>query len=62
MRRITDLETEPEADDSAAASPILAGAGGAAAQLLDGDGEDDSFDLVSAPLGSRLYEPMTGGV
>jgi hypothetical protein len=60
VRRITDLETDLEADDSATAPPILAGAGGAAAQLLDGDEEDYSFDIISAPLGSRLYDPMTG--
>lgn len=61
VRRITDLEADLEADhDNTAAPPILAGAGGAAAQLLDGDGEDDSFDFASAPLGIRVYDPLTG--
>ena len=57
IRQITGLESDID-DDSAPS--ILAGAGGPAAQLLDGDGEDDSFDHVSAPLGSRIYDPMTG--
>jgi hypothetical protein len=60
IRRITDLDSDLDADDSAPAPPILASAGGPAAQLLDGDGEDDSFDLATAPLGSRVYDPMTG--
>lgn len=56
VRRITDIE-----DDVPTASPgILANVGGAAAQLLDGDGEDDTFSLVSAPLGSRVYDPVSG--
>ncbi|KAJ5334692.1 hypothetical protein N7452_007095 [Penicillium brevicompactum] len=59
IRQITDLESDLDADDSAPAPSLLAGAGGPAAQLLDGDGEDDSFDHVSAPLGSRVYDPMT---
>jgi hypothetical protein len=58
VRRIIDLETEP--NDSAAATPILAGVSGPEAQLLDGGEEDDSIDVVSAPLGSRLYDPVTG--
>lgn len=60
VRRITDLESDIEADDSAPAPPILAGAGSAAAQLLDGGEEDRSFDIASAPLGSRVYDAMTG--
>ncbi|CAG8025073.1 unnamed protein product [Penicillium salamii] len=60
IRQITGLEDDLDSDDSAPAPPILAGAGGPAAQLLDGDGEDDSFDHVSAPLGSRVYDSMTG--
>ncbi|CAG8020429.1 unnamed protein product [Penicillium salamii] len=60
IRQITGLEGDLDADDSAPAPPILAGAGGPAAQLLDRDGEDDSFDHVPAPLGSRVYDSMTG--
>ncbi|KAJ5864887.1 uncharacterized protein N7529_006803 [Penicillium soppii] len=60
VRRITELEDDSDSDDSAAAARDLAGVGGPAAQLLDGDGEDASFDFASAPLWSRVYDPMTG--
>ncbi|KAJ5482632.1 hypothetical protein N7475_001444 [Penicillium sp. IBT 31633x] len=56
VRRITDLGD----DVSDSTTNVLAGVGGAAAQLLDGDGEDDSFNMVSAPLGSGVYDPVTG--
>ncbi|CAI7613527.1 unnamed protein product [Penicillium bialowiezense] len=59
IRQITDLESDLDADDSAPTPSLLASAGGPAAQLLDGDGDDISFDHVSAPLGSRVYDPMT---
>ncbi|KAJ5970841.1 uncharacterized protein N7479_000759 [Penicillium vulpinum] len=56
VRRITELE-----DDVSNSTPnALADIGGKAAQLLDGDGEDDSFNLVSSPLGSRVYDSVTG--
>ncbi|CAI7605936.1 unnamed protein product [Penicillium glandicola] len=59
VRRITELEDD--VSDSKNPTPhVLADFGGAAAQLLDGDGEDDSFNLVSSPLGSRVYDPVTG--
>ncbi|KAJ5372411.1 hypothetical protein N7517_004417 [Penicillium concentricum] len=64
VRRITDLEDD--VSDSKNSPPqtstpnVLADIGGAAAQLLDGDGEDDSFNLASSPLGSRVYDPVTG--
>ena len=64
VRRITELEddvSDSENYTSQNSSPnVLADIGGAAAQLLDGDGEDDSFNLVSSPLGSRVYDPVTG--
>ncbi|KGO66419.1 hypothetical protein PITC_067150 [Penicillium italicum] len=64
VRRITELEDDvPDSKDYASensTSNVLADFGGAAAQLLDGDGEDDSFNLVSSPLGSRVYDPVTG--
>jgi hypothetical protein len=57
VRRIEEIE---EDDASNTSSKVLAGMGSAAAQLLDGDGEDDSFNLATAPLGSRVYDPVTG--
>ncbi|KAJ5421947.1 hypothetical protein N7491_010392 [Penicillium cf. griseofulvum] len=39
---------------------VLADIGGSAAQLLDGAGEDDSFNMASSALGSRVYDPVTG--
>ncbi|KAK4869994.1 hypothetical protein LT330_005718 [Penicillium expansum] len=64
VRRITELEDDvSDSKDYTSKNPtpnVLADIGGAAAQLLDGDGEDDSFNLVSSPLGSRVYDPVTG--
>lgn len=64
VRRITELEddvSDSKNYTSQDSSPnVLADIGGSAAQLLDGDGEDDSFNLVSSPLGSRVYDPVTG--
>ncbi|KAJ5816606.1 hypothetical protein N7447_008839 [Penicillium robsamsonii] len=64
VRRITDLEDDVSCSQNSppqSSTPnVLADIGGAAAQLLDGDGEDDSFNLASSPLGSRVYDPVTG--
>ncbi|KAJ5520316.1 hypothetical protein N7463_000769 [Penicillium fimorum] len=64
VRRITDLEDDVSNSKNSppqnSTPNVLADIGGTAAQLLDGDGEDDSFNLVSSPLGSRVYDPMTG--
>ena len=69
IRRITELEDDvSDSKDTAAentatsdsAPNVMADIRGAAAQLLDGDGEDDSFSLVSSPLRSRVYDPVTG--
>ncbi|KAJ5780773.1 hypothetical protein N7457_005933 [Penicillium paradoxum] len=56
VRRITDIEE----DVSTSPPSILANVGGPAAQLLDGDGEDSTFSMVSAPLGTRVYDPVSG--
>ncbi|CDM32110.1 hypothetical protein DTO013E5_3668 [Penicillium roqueforti] len=64
IRRITELEDDvSDSKDTPtpdSAPNVMADIRGAAAQLLDGDGEDDSFSLVSSPLGSRVYDPVTG--
>ncbi|KAJ5154365.1 uncharacterized protein N7500_009804 [Penicillium coprophilum] len=63
VRRITDLEDVSDSQNSlsqTSTSNVLADIGGKAAQLLDGDGENDSFSLASSPLGSRVYDPVTG--
>ncbi|OQE37128.1 hypothetical protein PENCOP_c010G00109 [Penicillium coprophilum] len=63
VRRITDLEDVSDSQNTlpqTSKSNVLADIGGKAAQLLDGDGENDSFSLGSSPLGSRVYDPMTG--
>ncbi|KAJ6146165.1 hypothetical protein N7497_008147 [Penicillium chrysogenum] len=49
IRRITDFHAR-----------VLADFGGSAAQLLDGASENDSFNVASSPLGSRVYDPVTG--
>ncbi|KAJ5753921.1 uncharacterized protein N7511_008074 [Penicillium nucicola] len=59
VRRIMDLEEE---DDTPTPTPGLVShsgpilAGGAAAQLLDGDGDD--FYIAVQPRDSRVYDPM----
>lgn len=64
VRRITELDDDVSDSKNYASENstrnVLADIGGAAAQLLDGDGEDDSSNLVSSPLGSRVYDPVTG--
>ncbi|KAJ5530867.1 hypothetical protein N7527_004260 [Penicillium freii] len=64
VRRITELEDDVSDSKNYtsqnSSSNVMANFGGAAAQLLDGDNEDDSFNMVSSPLGSRVYDPVTG--
>mgnify|MGYP006902572042 FL=1 len=64
IRRITELDDDvPDSQNntSEASTPrVLADFGGSAAQLLDGASENDSFNVASSPLGSRVYDPVTG--
>ncbi|KAJ5566189.1 hypothetical protein N7535_007827 [Penicillium sp. DV-2018c] len=56
LRRIEDLEDNVPNSSS----EVLAGVGGSAAQLMDGTEEDDSFNPATSPVGSRVYDPVTG--
>jgi hypothetical protein len=62
VRRITAVDeddktpTPPTTPDLVSHSGLIL-AGGAAAQLLDGDGDD--FDIGVQPRGSRVFDPMT---
>ncbi|KAJ5306093.1 hypothetical protein PENANT_c024G00386 [Penicillium antarcticum] len=62
VRRIVEIDEEDDTPTPTStpgvvshSGPILAG--GAAAQLLDGDGDD--FDIGVQPRDSRVYNPMT---
>ncbi|KAJ6178672.1 hypothetical protein N7519_009133 [Penicillium mononematosum] len=57
IRRITELDDDHVRSFHAR---VLGDFGGSAAQLLDGAGENDSFNMASSPLGSRVYDPVTG--
>ncbi|KAJ5124518.1 uncharacterized protein N7515_008343 [Penicillium bovifimosum] len=56
VRRIEELEDNV----SNPPSEVLAGMGGSAAQLMDGTGEDNTFNSATSPLGSRVYDSVTG--
>jgi hypothetical protein len=66
IRRITDLEDDVSdskntpSQNKSSTSNVLADIGGSAAQFLDGASEDDSFNMASSALGSRVYDSVTG--